>query len=365
MREIIFKRSVCHGIGLTSALTIGRGESGISNLFSAKQMIQANVINLKDAGSTLKRKHKKLLVGIWVIGLMLAAFFYWRYLQHLTGRVPTKASHIASAVAVPATAKSESAASLPKPDVKATQTKTDDQAFTGVATFGLADSLASFFSPSAKAETIQPEMQSARNPATETAKPAKPVTLQPAASVSAGHGLEPQAMTVEQTRLKIAQDGFADVMNLANKYPDSYGFKPGEDLSAAQLGDPLPVHLLSQPGRMTYKGQPVESLFKPAEEWLFPIILKNQIRFMVQVRYVGHDYVLGPGSRALALTYEKILSRWPTSEGFHPQLVIMSNQTGYYFTIPEMPGQNLTDTSRMFDFNPTLSPADIMLASWR
>jgi hypothetical protein len=329
-------------------------------------MMQATVINLKDAGSTFKRIHKKLLVVIWLFGLMLAAFFYWRYLQHLTVvRGHTMASHVASAAAAPATAKAESSANLPKPDEKPAQTKTDEQASAGVAKSGFADSLASFFSPSAKAETIQPEMQPTPKPAAETAKPAKRVAIQPAVCVSAGHGREPQGMTAEQARFNIAQDGFADVMNLANKYPDSYGFRPDEDLNAAQLGNPIPVHLLSQPGRMSYTGQSVESLFKPAEEWLFPIILKNQIRFMVQVRYVGHDYVLGPGSRALAMTYDKILSRWPASEGFHPQLVTIPNLAGYYFTIPEMPGQNITDTSRMFDFNPTLSPADIVLASWR
>jgi hypothetical protein len=37
----------------------------------------------------------------------------------------------------------------------------------------------------------------------------------------------------------------------------------------------------------------------------------------------------------------------------------------YFFTIPELPDQNMTDTSRMLDFAPALSPAAVILSSWR
>ena len=170
-------------------------------------------------------------------------------------------------------------------------------------------------------------------------------------------------MTAAQKRWKLAQDGFYDVMNLANNYPDAYGFMADEDLRAARLGEPVPVYRVVQPGRTD--STPVKSLLKPADEWVFPVILSNHIRFMVQVQYVGHDYVLGHGSRALAMNYDKIIARWPAGEGFHPQLVILPNQPFYYFTIPELPDENLTDTSRMLDFNPSLTPAKVIFAGWR
>ncbi len=328
-------------------------------------MIQATGINIKSTGATLQRKlDKKFRVGLLVVGLILALFFSWQYWSHLAHvRELAQASRRVSAVTAPAAGKPELAASAPKPDVQPAPAKTDDQIPAKAATASFADALLSVLSPSAKAESIQPEMPTAPSSETKTAQPAKRVAIQTAARASSGQ--EPAPMTAEQKRLKCAQDGFADALTLAYTFPDAYGFMPDENLGAARLGNPIPIYTLAQPGRMHYTGQPVQSLLTPADEWVFPVILENRIRFMVPVRGVGHDYVLGHGSRALAMVYEKILARWPASEGFHPQLVIQPNLPGYSFTIPELPGQNLTDTSRMFDFNPALSPATVMLASWR
>ncbi len=65
------------------------------------------------------------------------------------------------------------------------------------------------------------------------------------------------------------------------------------------------------------------------------------------------------------MVYEKILEHWPVGEGYHPQLVINPNMPFYYFTVPELPEQNLTDTTRMLEFNPSLTPAAVILESWR
>ena len=217
--------------------------------------------------------------------------------------------------------------------------------------------------PSAKAETIQQELQPAPRQLAETARPVKRVPIQTATVFSSRH--KPQAMTDEQKRLEVAQDGFAHVMDMARNYPDTYGFLPDEDLKAAKLGDAIPIYRVGLQEQDTYTGQPVSSLLKPSDEWVYPVILDNRIRFLVQVRYDGHDYVRGLGSRALAMAYEKILDRWPASEGFHPKLVTIPNLSFYYFTIPELPDQNITDTSRMLDVSPSLSPATLVLAAWR
>jgi hypothetical protein len=339
-----------------------------------------------------------------VFALAFAAFFYWQHFNHFrhvqvpatasrtapvatvpaatvpvatvpvatvpaatapvaTAPVATAPAATAPAATAPAAVKPALAATSPKTDNHPALTESDNQVATKAATVGFADSLMGALSPSAKAATIQQEMQPAPKQVTETAKPAKRVAIQTAAVSSFPR--KPQAMTAEQKRLEVAQDGFDHVLDMAGKYPDTYGFLPDERLAAAKLGDAIPVYRIAQQGRERYAGQPVSSLFKPADEWVYPIILENRIRYLVQVRYVGHDYVLGHGSRALAMAYDKILARWPASEGFHPQLVTIPDQPFYYFTIPELPDQNITDTSRMFDINPSLSPATIRLASWR
>lgn len=317
-----------------------------------KQMSQAAEIHFKNAGSPRKKKRSgKLVVGLLLVGLVPAVFLYCRYLDRLTHvRVPPKTSATVAAGTAPVTDQSNLAAGSSKPDARPAPIETPAP--------GFIDSLMSVFLPSAEAVTLRPQMQRARTPV----KPA-PAPAQAAAPILSSRELPP--LTAEQKRLKIAQDGFDDVIYLARRYPESYGFMPDENLKAARLGNPILVHKIVQPGRASYLGQPVTSLLKPADEWVVPIILDNHIRFMVQIRFVGHDYVLGQGSRALAMIYDKILARWPASEGFHPQLVIFPNLPGYYFTIPEMPVQNITDTVRMLEFNPSLSPATVILAGWR
>lgn len=321
-------------------------------------MIQAADINFKNARSKLKRKlDRKVSLGLWVIALLITVFFYCRYLDSLTHvRVPAKSRHSVAAASVPAAGKLKLAVASPKSDDKPALTKTNSPVLAKADTSSFADSLMSVISPSAKAETMQPEMQPAF-------KQAKRMTTPVVARTSSGQRLLPP--TDEQKKLKVAQDGFDDVMGMAYQYPRSYGFTSEDNLGAARLGKPIPVYMIAEQDRESYARQPAASLLKPADEWLFPIIQDNHIRFMVQVRYVGHDYVLGQGSRALAVVYDKILARWPAGEGYHPQLVINPDMPFYFFTIPELPEPNMTDTSRMLDFNPALSPAAVILTSWR
>jgi hypothetical protein len=326
-------------------------------------MTEATGMTLKKAAAMRKRRlYKKYAFSVMLAGLFLTTFCYWRYLDRLTHvRVPAKASRSAAAHTAPVADKSKPA---PQPDAQPATAKTGDQVQASnqvpakVSTVGFADSLMSVLLPSAHAETIQPVMPPARKPTPrveiDTATVTAPV-------------LELPPLTAAQKRWQVAQDGFAAVMSLAVKYPDPYGFRPDEDLEAARLGDPIPIYTIAPQGSLNYLGQPLESLFQPADEWIFPIILGHHIRYMLQVRQDGEDYVPVPGhgSRALAMVYDRILARWPASAGFHPQLVILPNLPGYYFTVPELPGQNITDACRMFDLKPCLSPASVILAGWR
>jgi len=163
-------------------------------------------------------------------------------------------------------------------------------------------------------------------------------------------------------RLSVAQDGFSHVIDKAFNNPDAYGFLPDESLADAKLGDGIPVYRLALPAGEKYAKQPVNSLLKPSDEWVYPVILENHVRYLVRVVFDGHDYVLRQGSLALAKTYDKIIARWPASQGFHPQLITVPNLSFYYFSIPELPDPNITDTSVMLDYNPSVSPASIVLA---
>jgi len=313
-------------------------------------MSQTAGINFKSMIPPRKRKRdRKIMVALWVIALVPAVYFYCRYVDGLTHvRHPVKGGQTAAAASKP----KRTLSSLPadKPPASA---KTETPASATPVSVGFMDSLMSAIVPSADAISLHADLQPAR-------LEAKPLPARAVPSV-----FEPLPLTAEQKRLKLAEDGFGEVMNQANRYPDQYGFAPDENLRDARLGDPIPVYQVTQSDRAHYLGQPVASLLQPADEWIYPIILDNHIRFMVQVRHGRRGYVLGNGSRGLGLIYDKILERWPASEGYHPQLVINPNMPFYYFTVPELPEQNITDTSRMLDFNPSLTPAAVILESWR
>lgn len=272
-------------------------------------------------------------------------------------QAPTTAA-IASDLPQPiaqAIAESQTTVSAPTPE-----TKTESRLALAIAPekpapVRLSDAIASVFMPSAKAMTIQPSVP-----------PLPPQHRHATSTTSKSKMAAPtKPLTAEEQRLKVAQEGFIEVMGFAKNFRDTYGFRSSENLEAAKLGEPIPVSVLNQPSRASYQGQPVESLLKPAEEWFFPIVLHERVRYMVLVQRSGQEYVLGQGSRALAMAYEKIQARWPASEGYHPRLILLPNTPFYYFSIPELPFENITDTSRMLDSNPVISPAGIQLGSWR
>jgi hypothetical protein len=171
----------------------------------------------------------------------------------------------------------------------------------------------------------------------------------------------------DQERLVMAgQTAFDNVMDLANKYPDAYGFLAGDFLSNAKLGEPIVVYTIGESDRVNYRnGQPVKPLLKPARQWVFPVLMGDRICCMVEVSQTGHEYIPGKGNKSLAMAWNKINEKWPAEDGCHPMLVVNPEVPGYYFTVPELPQQNLTDTIEMFYFHPGTSPADVILASWR
>jgi hypothetical protein len=172
--------------------------------------------------------------------------------------------------------------------------------------------------------------------------------------------------TVEQRIQNAGQRAFESLLAQATKYPDAYGFLPDDAFTETTLGPAMPVYTVEEKDRHSYRnGQSLAPLLKPANQWVFPVYAGQRLCCMVQISYNGRDYVPGKASKFLAMAWNKIAERWPASEGYHPRLIVNPGIPGFYFTIPELDMPNVTDTTQMFYLNPSLSPADVILASWR
>jgi hypothetical protein len=307
-------------------------------------------------------QRKRLRMALLVVALVLASLAYANYLYNLShGRnflFATIGKSVPAATPVrttPTTA--EPAEQLPPALQKATEA--------GLATVGNFISKSLNVSPATTAQSTAPVVPSA----TATAAKTQTATVDPLGFqiVSQPTTPRPSRVRTPQERLQRAgQVAFGNVMEQVSKYPDAYGFGPEDAFAATKLGDPIQIYTIVEEDRAQYRaGQPVKPLLKPIDSWVFPVLAGERICCMVQVNYTGRDYVPDKGSKLLGLAWNKITQRWPASQGFHPCLVVTPDIPGYYFTVPELPNQNLTDIVQMFYFRPTLSPADVILASWR
>ena len=288
---------------------------------------------------------KWLRIGLFSAAIMLSALAYWGYLHHLTHRAPRVAAHVAPV--------------LPKTEATVPTLKK-------VAAEGLV-AMENYLLKTAPIATTAPAEPVASAAPTSVATP---VTVAAAPVISYAPAPVAQRtyrVHTDQERLAMAgQTAFDNVMDMANKYPDAYGFQSGDFLSAAKLGQPVSIYTIDESDRANYQnGQPVKPLLKAARQWVFPILMGDRICCMVEVSESGHEYIPGRGNKSLAMAWNKINEKWPAEDGYHPMLVVNPEVPGYYFTVPELPQQNLTDTVEMFYFHPGISPADVILASWR
>jgi hypothetical protein len=312
---------------------------------------------------------KRVRIGLAALAAVLAAATYWFYLHHLTHRaqpvahaaplaapakpavppVPAKANPAAAAAPTIAStltgpiAAAKKVAEAEKPRVAAVSTVLADAA----------EHIANIAKPKAPTPGITIITGPVTRPVAKTAN--RPAT--------------PMPMRVQSDAEKLALAGataFANVVELADKFPDSYGFQVNDFLSTAKLGAPMQVYTIDESSRAAYQhGAAIKPLLKPANEWVFPVQMGDRLCCFVEVKRTGHDYEPGKGNKSLAMAWKKITEKWPTEAGYHPLLVMNPDVPGYYFTVPELPEQNMTDTSEMFYLHPNTSPADVILASWR
>jgi len=285
------------------------------------------------------------LLTVLAVGSVLA---YWGFLHHLTHHARPAAAHIAPVSPVMPKADAPAAAQPATPALK------------NVATAGIA-AVENYLLKAAKISPAAPVAEPAAS-AAPVAVAAPVISYAPAPVAQRTYRVH-----TDQERLVMAgQTAFDNVMDLANKYPDAYGFQAGDFLSSAKLGTPIAVYTIAESDRASYQnGQPVKPLLKPARQWVFPVLMGDRICCMVEVSQTGREYLPGKGNKSLAMAWNKINEKWPAEDGFHPLLVVNPEVPGYYFTVPELPQQNLTDTIEMFYFHPGISPADVILASWR
>jgi hypothetical protein len=295
-------------------------------------------------------------MGLITLVSALSLLAYWQYLQHLThGSRPAVAPVVThDSPSVPKAAApllNQPSGTVAPPTLK----KIADESLMAVGSYLMR---AVKISPAAPATT------------TVSSEPmAVPAPLAVAAPIisSAQVAVRPYRVHTDQERLLMAgQTAFDNVMDMANKYPDAYGFNAEDFLSEAKLGAPMLVYTIEESARANYQsGQPVKPLLKPAGQWVFPVMMGSRICCMVEVKQISREYIPGSGNKSLAMAWNKILEKWPAEAGYHPLLVVNPDVPGYYFTVPELPEPNMTDTIQMFYFHPDTSPADVILASWR
>jgi hypothetical protein len=302
---------------------------------------------------------KWLRIALLTFLLILAGLGYWAYLYHLThGRQPVR-HHDTPAAAVnpvaptaPKTVEPDDAKPASSPLLR----KVADASLIAVGNYLIK---AAKIAPTAPVATTVPSAPSA---ATTALVEAAPFVVASAPTV-----VRPYRVHTDQERLLMAgQTAFDNMMDMANKYPDAYGFNAEDALSEAKLGAPMSVYTIEESARSSYQsGQPIKPLLKPIRQWVFPVKMGDRICCMVEVKQTGREYIPGQGNKSLAMAWNKILQKWPTEDGYHPMLVVNPEIPGYYFTVPELPQQNMTDVVEMFYFHPGISPADVILASWR
>lgn len=317
------------------------------------------------------RRH--LLWGAFLGIVLLAGLGCWQYFSYLnTGtflffsRTPATLAPAIATAAAPVTTQPQAAPDNVESMPPALKKAADDaivSAWTRV--------VSSMKAPTVPAtETVSTPVSrevAPAQPAQTVAVQATPVSAPLVATPARPRAVKPKPPETPELRLQRAgQNAFNAMLDQASKYPDAYGFLPEDVFKETTLGAAIPVYTITEKDRHAYQnGQPVEPLLKPANQWVFPVYAGQRLCCMVQITYNGRDYVPGKSSKFLAMAWTKIAERWPASEGYKPRLVVNPAIPGYYFTIPEVGTPNVTDTFQMFYVNPTLSPADVILASWR
>jgi hypothetical protein len=123
-----------------------------------------------------------------------------------------------------------------------------------------------------------------------------------------------------------------------------YGFASTDDLSAARLGAPLQM-LMITPSAIdrSSSGTTVSSLVSETSMWFFPIRDESESKAMLVVDRDGGTWkAVSFGYAGLGHELNELSAQWPDSKGFHPELIAVFAAKQFYFTVPEVDDFNLT-----------------------
>ena len=313
-------------------------------------------------------------MGLMLAALALAALAYGYYLyraSHIRLTAVKPAAATASAKVVAATASEKTAEATAAPVVAAAASESQvPSAAKSSAEAGLAGAwnhaLETLKTTTAE-PAAAPHLQSIEvtGPATQPkAVAASPAAAAPVAVKPVAPRWRP--LTDEQRLARAGEVAMQNMLVQATKYPGAYGFRVEDTFEKATLGKAIPIYTISETDRAKYQaGERIKPLLKSTGQWMFPVLSGDHVCCMVKVKYDGHEYVPAESSKTLGDAWGVIAEKWPEAAGFHPQLIVYPGIPGYYFTVPELPVPNVTDTVKMTAFQPDVSPADVILASWR
>lgn len=326
------------------------------------------------AGASVSRagaqQRKLLRMGILLCLLVLAALAYGHYLYRVTHGKIVSPAMMQPAVAAPAAAAvtvavaAPAAAPVPAP---VAESQTLPPALKRAADAGAA-AIGTMLVKTVNVPAPAPVPRAEPVKAPATPVPAQTVAAPAPFKVVPMPTARPptKVLTPEQQLARAGKAAMDKMLMSATKYPDAYGFVSQDVFEDVKLGAAIPVYAISEKDRASYKhGQPIEPLLRPVKQWVFPVLADGRLCCMVQVSHNGYEYVPGSASKALAEAWSKISQKWPAEAGYNPKLIVNHGIPGYYFTVPEEGSPNITDTVQMFYFHPSLSPADVILASWR
>jgi hypothetical protein len=201
--------------------------------------------------------------------------------------------------------------------------------------------------------------------------PPQPVItiIQPAAAPSPAVKLAPVNPVIAAVQ-EAAQPKFDDLVDQAANAKSAYGFKNDDNLNDAQMGEPMPVYTVSPQDAAAFtEGQNIDSVLKQSGHWLVPVSVGGALRTFIQVSETSSNtFEVGRASVITARVWNTITTRWPAEKNFHPKLVMYPSMPSYFFTVPELQPQNLTDLDQILsemDRPATLSPASVTFRSWR
>ena len=122
----------------------------------------------------------------------------------------------------------------------------------------------------------------------------------------------------------------------------SFNLAATDDISRAVLLDPVSVR--TYVGDSTVTTATLETVSRDAGRWCVPVSLDGRVRFFINISSTAKGYIRSAaGFASLASEYGAIAAAWP-----HHRIILVSvSNTGrYFFSVADLPTDNLTPILR-------------------